>query len=138
VLVGLPADRDVGQQVMAAFERSLKTSRGPGRVLNLIGRTDLHELMGLMTYCGSFVANDSGAGYLAAAIGLPVVAIFGPTDVRVAAPLPAPTFTGTHASLSHPVFCSPCWLRECPIDHRCMRRIDPSRVFEAVKQQLAH
>jgi heptosyltransferase-2 len=139
VLVGLAADRDAGGQVMAAFEQAGTTTaaRGPGRVLNLIGRTDIRQLMGLMTHCGSFVSNDSGAAYLAAAVGSPVVTIFGPTDERVAAPLPSLSFAGTHAVLSHPVFCSPCWLRECPIDHRCMKRVEPARAFDAVMQQLA-
>jgi heptosyltransferase-2 len=135
VLVGAAADRDAGLQVMSAFERS-EARQGTGRLLNLIGRTDIHQLMGLMTYCRSLVGNDSGATYLAAAIGLPVVAIYGPTDVRVASPLPGRDFAGTHRALSHPVFCSPCWLRECPIDHRCMTRIQPARVFNEVLQQL--
>jgi len=144
VLIGRPADRDVGQQVIAAFERSSTSklterlaagSRLPaGRILNLIGRTDVRQLMGLMTHCATFVANDSGAAHLAAAVGLPVVTIFGPTDERISAPLPGQTFRGSHAILSHPVFCRPCMLRECPIDHRCMTRIDPSRVFDAVLQ----
>lgn len=136
LLVGLSADRHAGEQIMSAFERSSQMRRSSGNVLNLIGRTDMRQLMGLITHCSSFVANDSGAGYLAAAIGLPIVALYGPTDVRVAAPLPGPNFTGTHAALSHPVFCSPCWLRECPIDHRCMTRIEPARVFEVVMKQL--
>lgn len=136
LLVGAAGDRESGLQVMSVFERS-DAQKGTGRLLNLIGRTDLHQLMGLMTYCGSLVGNDSGATYLAAAIGLPVVAIYGPTDVRVASPLPGRDFAGTHQALSHPVFCSPCWLRECPIDHRCMKRIEPARVLEAVLERLA-
>ena len=137
VLVGLAADRSAGRQVMAVVEQLGTSARGAARVLNLIGRTDLRQLMGVMTHCGSFVSNDSGAAYLAAAVGSPVVTIFGPTDAQVAAPLPNLSFAGTHAVLSHPVLCSPCWLRECPIDHRCMTRVEPTRVFDAVMQQLA-
>jgi len=138
VLVGRSADQDVGRQVMMAFERSTSPVPRQGRVLNLIGRTDLRQLMGVMTHCGTFVANDSGAAHLAAAMGLPVVAIFGPTDERISAPLPGEGLRGSHVILSHPVFCRPCMLRECPIDHRCMKRIEPTRVAEAVIQQLAH
>jgi heptosyltransferase-2 len=134
LLVGRAEDRDAGRQVMEEFERSGDATRG--RVLNLIGRTDIRQLMGLMTYCATFVANDSGATHLAAALGLPVVAIFGPTDERISAPLVGKTLVGSHTVLSHPVFCRPCMLRECPIDHRCMRRIDPLRVIEAVRQNL--
>jgi heptosyltransferase-2 len=138
VLIGRAADQDVGRQVMMTFERATPTVPRRGRVLNLIGRTDIGQLMGVMTHCGTFVANDSGAVHLAAAIGLPVVAIFGPTDERISAPLPGEGLRGTHVILSHPVFCRPCMLRECPIDHRCMSRIEPTRVFEGVMQQLAH
>jgi lipopolysaccharide heptosyltransferase II len=138
VLVGRPADQHVGRQVMMAFERSGCTVPRQGRVLNLIGRTDVRQLMGVIIHCGTFVANDSGAVHLAAALGLPVVALFGPTDERISAPLPAEGLRGLHVILSHPVFCRPCMLRECPIDHRCMKRIEPTRVAEAVIQQLAH
>jgi heptosyltransferase-2 len=135
VLVGRVEDREAGEQVMAAFEAA-NASRNAGRVLNLIGRTDIRQLMGLMTYCATVVANDSGATHLAAALGRPVVAIFGPTDERISAPLAGESLTGSHTVVSHRVFCRPCMLRECPIDHRCMRRIEPTRVLEAVLQRL--
>lgn len=137
VLIGQPADQGVGQELMMTFERSEGATPASVKLLNLIGRTDIRQLMGVLTHCTTVVAHDSGAAHLAAAIGLPVVAIFGPTDERYSAPLPGPRLTGTHAILSHDVFCRPCMLRECPIDHRCMKRIEPSRVFEAVMQQLA-
>ena len=72
-----------------------------------------------------FVSNDSGAMHLAAALGRPVVAIFGPTDERATRPL------GDHDVITEPVFCRPCMLRDCPIDHRCMKRITVDRVVEA-------
>jgi heptosyltransferase-2 len=136
VLVGRVEDREAGQQVMAAFERSDDAISNSGRVFNLIGRTDIRQLMGLMTYCATFVANDSGATHLAAALGRPVVAIFGPTDERISAPLAGQSLAGSHTVVSESVFCRPCMLRECPIDHRCMRRIEPTRVLEAVLQRL--
>ena len=64
--------------------------------------------------------------HLAAALGVPVTAIFGPTDERVTAPL------GDHDVLVHQVFCRPCMLRDCPIDHRCMKGSPSIRVFDAV------
>jgi heptosyltransferase-2 len=69
--------------------------------------------------------------HLAAAVGLRVTAIFGPTDERVTAPL------GDHEIVTHDVFCRPCHLRDCPIDHRCMKRISAASVFERVSRQLA-
>ena len=104
----------------------------PGsRVFNVIGRTDLRLFAGLLASCRAFVSNDSGAMHLAAAAGVPVVAIFGPTDERVTAPL------GNHDVIVHQVFCRPCMLRDCPIDHRCMRRISVDTVFDAVTRRLA-
>ena len=100
-------------------------------VVNLIGRTDLRQLAGILGRCAAFVSNDSGAMHLAAAVGLPVTAIFGPTNERVTAPL------GDHDVILHDVFCRPCMLRDCPIDHRCMKRITSDEVFNAVVARLA-
>ena len=50
--------------------------------------------------------------------------------------LPARNLTGSHTVVSHRVFCRPCMLRECPIDHRCMTRIEPARVLDAVLSSL--
>ena len=109
MLVGAEGDRDAG--------REIESSLPPGsRVVNLIGRTDLRLLAGRARACHAFVSNDSGAMHLAAAAGVPVAAIFGPTDERVTAPL------GNHDVIIHQVFCRPCMLRDCPIDHRCMKR----------------
>jgi heptosyltransferase-2 len=123
VLVGAAGDRDAGREIESALPPDV-------RVLNLIGRTDLRLLTGLLARCGAFVSNDSGAMHLAAAIGVPVAAIFGPTDDRVTAPL------GDHDVLIHQVFCRPCMLRDCPIDHRCMTGITVDAVFGAVSTRL--
>jgi heptosyltransferase-2 len=123
LLVGAPADREAG--------RAIESSLPPGvRVLNLIGRTDLRLLIGVLARCRAFVSNDSGAMHLAAAAGVPVTAIFGPTNERATAPL------GEHDVLVEPVFCRPCMLRECPIDHRCMKRISSGAVYASVTRRL--
>lgn len=123
VLVGTAQDRDAG--------REIESSLGRVACLNLIGRTDLGTLIGVMSACRAFVSNDSGAMHLAAAAGVPVTAIFGPTDERVTSPL------GSHQVVVHPVWCRPCLLRECPIDHRCMTRITPDMVFERVRSAFS-
>jgi heptosyltransferase-2 len=64
--------------------------------------------------------------HLAAGLGRPVVAIFGPTDERATRPL------GSHEVMTAAAFCRPCMLRDCPIDHRCMTRIPPERVAAAI------
>ena len=123
VLVGAPADRDAGR----AIESTVPPDIG---VVNLIGRTDLRLLMGVLRECRAFVSNDSGAMHLAAAVGIPVTALFGPTKEWVTAPV------GAHDVLRHQVFCSPCMLRECPIDHRCMKRITVDEVYTAVTRRI--
>ena len=123
VLVGAAGDRDAGRELESALP-------GNVRIVNLIGRTDLRLLIGVLAHLHAFVSNDSGAMHLAAAAGLPVTAIFGPTDERVTAPL------GDHEVLVHEVFCRPCMLRDCPIDHRCMRGISVDAVFHSVSHRV--
>jgi heptosyltransferase-2 len=69
--------------------------------------------------------------HLASAVGRPVVAVFGPTDDVATAPM------GRHVIVRHPVWCRPCLLRECPIDHRCMRGVTPDAVFAALTTTLS-
>ncbi len=127
VLVGSSADRAAGNEI----------APGP-HVVDLIAQTDLTVLAGVMARSRAFVSNDSGAMHMAAAVGLPVTAIFGATDERATAPLgPASRSVPAHEILTCDVWCRPCMLRECPIDHRCMKGIDPVRVCEAVERQLA-
>jgi heptosyltransferase II len=123
VLVGAADDREAGREIESALPPDV-------RIVNLIGRTDLRLLIGILARCNAFVSNDSGAMHLAAAAGLPVTAIFGPTDERATAPL------GDHDIMIHQVFCRPCMLRDCPIDHRCMKGITVERVFTAVSARL--
>jgi heptosyltransferase-2 len=127
VLVGATADRDSGIAVERALAKtSGGGSPGPPALVNLIGQTTLVELVGVLSACAALVSNDSGAMHLASALGLPVVAVFGPTREAETRPL------GPHALLTADVFCRPCMLRDCPIDHRCMRRIAPRRAVEAL------
>ncbi len=127
VLVGSPHDRDAGYAIESSLPRVGSARDG---IFNLIGRTDLSELIGLLAGCHAFVSSDSGAMHLAAALGVRVTALFGPTDERLTAPV------GSHAVLSHSVRCRPCFFRDCPIDHRCMRRITATQVFDAVGDGL--
>ena len=132
LLVGSPGDRAAGRAVESAltdfgFDFRSAPSNG-GRIVNLIGQTDLSELMGVLSGCEVCVSNDTGAMHLASALGVPVVALFGPSDERATAPL------GRHEILTRDVRCRPCLLRDCPIDHRCMRGIPTTDVFEAVSR----
>ena len=123
VLVGAGPDREAGRAIESTLPPDV-------RVVNLIGRTDLRLLIGVLAACRAFVSNDSGAMHLAAAAGVPVTAIFGPTNERATAP------AGDHDVILHQVFCRPCMLRECPIDHRCMKRISVDEVYSAVTRRI--
>ncbi len=89
------------------------------------------DLPALLAQCRLFVGNDSGAMHVAAAVGLPVVAIFGPTDPQGTAPM-----TPRCTVVQEKPYCSPCFLRRCPIDHRCMTSITPQAVEAAVRGWL--
>lgn len=128
VLVGARDDREAGAEIESALGSS---ALAPGRLVNLIGRTDLRQLIGVLARCDVFVTNDSGAMHLAAALGRPVVAMFGPTSERATAPARRDA-----RILTADVFCRPCMLRDCPIDHRCMKRITPEIAIEATLTRL--
>jgi heptosyltransferase-2 len=104
--------------------------RAPVRML--CGETTLPELVGVLSRLSLLLTNDSGPMHVAAALGVPVVAVFGPTDWRETAPVGS-----RHRLVREPVHCSPCMLRECPIDHRCMRRIGVDRVVDEARALLA-
>jgi heptosyltransferase II len=120
VLIGSRADAAV-----CGFIASAATG-----TIDLTGRTDLPALAAVLSLADAVVANDSGAMHLAAAVGAHVVAVFGATNEKRTAPLafaddrPAATVVATN------VWCRPCMLRECPIDHRCMTGIQARDVFE--------
>jgi heptosyltransferase-2 len=126
VMVGSAADAATAAEVARAFP-----GRGPARLHNLVGRTDLSALAGVLTSCRTLVTNDSGAMHLAAACGVGVTAVFGPTDDTATRPLGE-----AHAVLTHAVWCRPCMLRECPLDHRCMRGVDVGAVLASARRTL--
>jgi heptosyltransferase-2 len=99
--------------------------------VSLAGRTDLPTLAGVLVQARAVIANDSGAMHLAAAAGTPVTAIFGPTNEQKTSPLRASADAPAPAIVATDVWCRPCMLRECPIDHRCMTRISAARVHAA-------
>lgn len=122
VLVGSATDRDTAQRIAAGMR---------SKAVMLAGHTTIGELPGVLRACHAFVGNDSGAMHVAAAVGLPVIGVFGPTDPEATAPL-----TDRLAVVREAVECSPCFLRACPVDHRCMQRIEVERVFDALRASL--
>ncbi len=129
VLVGSRGDHATARMIASSLAAPARA-----RLIDLTGETTLEQLAGILRGAQACVSNDSGAMHVAAAIGTPLVALFGPTRERETAPL---TAAGGRADvLTHPVWCRPCMLRECPIDHRCMTGITPQRVFASVDRLM--
>jgi heptosyltransferase-2 len=100
-------------------------------VINYAGQTTLAQFIDLAAGCELFLTNDSGSMHIASALGIPTVAIFGATDDTTTGP------TGLNARVVRkPVDCSPCLLRECPIDHRCMTGVSADRVVKEALELL--
>jgi heptosyltransferase-2 len=112
--------------VSSAIARGMR--RAP---IDFTGKTAIADLPALLSQCHLFIGNDSGAMHVAAAVGLPVIAVFGPTDPGGTAPV-----TPRCAIIQEKPYCSPCFLRRCPTDHRCMTRISPARVATAAQSWL--
>ncbi|HUZ08143.1 MAG TPA: lipopolysaccharide heptosyltransferase II [Candidatus Paceibacterota bacterium] len=104
------------------------------KIQNICGQTSLRELMSLLKLCRVLLTNDTGPMHVAAALGTPVVVPFGSTSPELTGPgLPG---DARHLLLKSDAPCSPCFLRECPIDFRCMNGIGVERVVEAVLQAV--
>jgi lipopolysaccharide heptosyltransferase II len=124
VLVGSAGDAEPGARLQEALDPIARA-----RLVDVIGRTDLPALAGVLVHCRALVTNDSGGMHFAAAVGVPVVALFGPSNEEETRPI------GRSRSvvLTNPVWCRPCMLEECPLDHRCMRGISPETVVAALR-----
>jgi len=136
VLFGGKNDAAQTNQIQSALD-------GGPAIFNLAGKTSLRELMSLLKLCRVFLTNDTGPMHVGAALGVPVVAIFGSTSPELTAPMAGgEAHAGGATAPSCPVHplqilasdapCSPCFLRECPIDFRCMNGINVAPVVEAV------
>ncbi len=121
-IFGSGSERELCAKVASAIQVPVK---------NFAGETSLAEFIELAAGCRVYLTNDSGAMHIASALGVPTVAIFGATDDATTGP------TGPLARVvREPVECSPCLKRECPIDHRCMTRVDAARVAETALSLL--
>ena len=98
---------------------------------NFAGETPLEEFIERAAVCAVYLTNDSGAMHISSALGVPTVAVFGATNHITTGP------TGEHSVVvRQDVDCSPCLLRECPIDHRCMTAVPAERVAETALDLL--
>lgn len=118
VLLGSEDESEVAEKVESLSGRDL---------INAVGRTSLDEAVALLAVSDVFVSNDMGLAHIAAAVGTQTLVIFGPTDPETTRP-----FSDIATVIRVPVECSPCMLRDCPIDHRCMTAIEPAAVTAKV------
>ena len=102
----------------------------PKRVINLAALTSLQELIALIKKCDIFLTNDSGPMHIGSALGSPLVALFGSTDAEKTGP-----YNGG-VVVQKKVDCSPCFKRTCPIDFRCMTRIEVDDVYSELCKLL--
>jgi lipopolysaccharide heptosyltransferase II len=123
ILLGTKNDAAIGEQIATAIG---------DHCVNRIGQTTLDQLIEELRQCSLLLTNDTGTMHLAALLSVPVVAVFGSTEPRLTAPLGS-----GHTVLRHHVECSPCFLRECPIDFRCMKAVTVDEVAGAVLSMLA-
>ncbi len=122
ILFGTKDDAPIGEQIATALGDSC---------VNRIGQTTLEQLIDELRQCRLLLTNDTGTMHLAALLGVPTVAIFGSTEPRLTGPL-----GDRHVVLRHHVECSPCFLRKCPIDFRCMKAVSVQEVANAVMSIL--
>lgn len=122
VIVGSEMERSIAQTIQ---------NRMRSRVAVLSGKTSLETLIGVISQSSLMLTNDSGPMHVAAALGVPTVAVFGATNDIVTGPCGPRTRV-----VKEPVECSPCMLRECPIDHRCMTRVSAEAVCRAAREVL--
>ena len=123
VLMGSPPERPLASEIEGLMRRN---------AVNLAGRTSVRELMALIASCSFLVTNDSGPMHIAAALGIPLAAIFGPTDWRATSP-----WTGRAKVVRVNVDCSPCLRRECDRGHECMLGVTAEMVTDAARALLA-
>jgi heptosyltransferase-2 len=124
ILFGTAAEASVSNAIIVGMKK---------KPIDLTGKTAIGDLPALLSQCQLFLGNDSGAMHVAAAVGLPVVAVFGPTDPFGTAPV-----TPRSSIVQERPYCSPCFLRRCPTGHRCMKSITPEMVADAAKPWLVN
>ena len=118
VILGTDRDRGLTSEILQGFE---------GKAEDLTGKTSLEELIERIQRLRVLLTNDTGTMHLADGLGIPLVAIFGSTEPRLTGPR-----SSTSTVLRHQVECSPCFLRECPLDFRCMHAVVPEEAANAV------
>jgi heptosyltransferase-2 len=120
VLLGAESDRETEREIMA---------RAGGKAVSLVGKTDLTTLAAVMSRLSLYISNDTGPMHISAGLGVPTIAIFGPTSPEETRPLGANVTV-----IRHKADCAPCFKRECPTDHRCMTAVTVDEIVETARR----
>jgi heptosyltransferase-2 len=120
VLLGAESDREMEREIMAL---------ACGKAVSLVGKTDLVTLAAVMSRLSLYITNDTGPMHIAAGLGVPTIAIFGPTSPEETRPLGANVTV-----IRHKADCAPCFKRECPVDHRCMTAVTVDEIVETAQR----
>ncbi len=123
VLLGGPDETALASEVMREL--------GGIATLNLAGKTSLRDLVAIFPECEAAFGPDSGPMHIAAAVGCPIVSLWGATSAKRSAPWGFDDF-----ALSGDIPCHPCYLRKCPVGRECMHRIAPEAVIEGLRRAL--
>jgi len=118
IILGSKAEADAAARVVDLSKAKLT---------DLSGQTDLAAAVAVLAASDVMISNDMGLAHIAPSVGTKTFVLFGPTN-----PVTTRPFSENAEVITHPVDCSPCMLRECPIDHRCMTKIEPEFVFERI------
>lgn len=133
VIFGGPSETGIAEEIQREFSRRCGDPETQEQLLMMAGRTDIRELMALISECDLLVTNDSGPMHIGYAVRTPVVAIFGSTS---------PEHTGPAGKndivIKKELDCSPCFERECKKNNlKCMEMITTEEVFEAVRERVS-
>ena len=123
VLFGTAGDGAIGAKITAMLG---------DKCVNRIGQTTLEQLINELHDCDLLLTNDTGTMHLANLLRVPTVSIFGSTEPQRTGPLGQ-----GHRIFRHHVECSPCFLRECPLDFRCMAAVTSAEVITGIEQMMA-
>lgn len=123
ILVGSADESNIAAEV-------IKLSKSPP--IDMTGKTGLAEVAAILSVVDLLVSNDMGLAHIAPAVGTKTAVIFGPTN-----PVTTSPFSQNAVVVRHNVECSPCMLRDCPIDHRCMTRIKVDEVLNICRDLLS-
>lgn len=121
-IIGAPGDEYAARET---------ASRTRAKTAILAGKTSISELKAVLSCAAVLISNDTGAAHVAAALGVPTVVVFGPTEHASTRPL-----SEAAEIVRRDVSCSPCMLRDCPIDHRCMTGVQVDDVYAAARRLL--